>query len=225
MSYITQAQQAIGSGSSTSPSAAFGSLSGTGSLLVAVLAVNSSGGVTPTMTGWTLAASLTGTGGNDVWIYVQPNALAQTTITGSISASHRWIFQIIEYYFAATSSVVNAFVTGTTTASNPVASPSITSTANWYEVVFAFSGNDGTSGSSAWSSPNNGFSIVNQTNNGNPITLCTASNTYLASGTQQCSIAEADSPACNVVGVALLSSGAIVNLPMPDGINVFCSQP
>lgn len=158
----TPVQNATGESNNTnSLAASFSGASTNGNYLVAALNVQTGGG--PTVTppaGWSLAVTVNGTGTRTA-IYYRENAPATTTVTFTLTNNPISATLVIaEYSSVRTSSPLDV------TASNSGSGTSLTTgttgtTAQGSELIIAAVGNT-PGGVNTFSSPLNGFSIVNQ---------------------------------------------------------------
>jgi hypothetical protein len=157
---IVRVQETHGQGNTSTATASFGSASTPGSLLIAVV-IAVSGTTVTTPTSFSSAVTSTTVGQPAVYFFYEPNAPSTTTITTSLSGSTRWVMFVAEYSGVVASTPLDQ--TGSANASTGNASTGNVNIGLAGEIIV---GVIGTTGQNTYSSPTNGFNLVDQDQSG-----------------------------------------------------------
>ena len=179
-------QSVVATGTSTAPAATFGSGTTAGNAIIAKAAWLA-GGSNISTSGFTLDAGQTPAGEPHVAILSNLTATTgTTTVTGALSgASVRWIYCLEEWSgLTALDQTATAIGSG---ASGGTGTTSATTQANEMAAA-AIAVDDGSNGDGEFSAATNGFTILANKTNGNPLGLCTLYKILSSTGAQSTAV-------------------------------------
>ena len=188
-------QSVVAAGTSTAPAATFASGTTAGNAIIAKLAWLTSGG-TFTLSGFATDVTLTSTNPKVAILSNLAATTNTTTVTGSLSGSSvRWIMTLEEWSGLLSSSALDR-TASQTTASGPSGGTGTTSstTQNNEMAAAAIACDDGTAGDGEFSAPTNGFTLLANKTNGNPMGLATLYKVLSTMGAQSTAVDCSTSP-------------------------------
>jgi hypothetical protein len=187
-------QHAVATGTGTAPACSFAGASTAGNLIVAKVAYLSAGGTLSMPAGFGKDVSY-GPASPQVSIWSYPNAPATTTVTGSLSGSSaRWILAVEEWSGLQGALALDQTADATGSGASGSSGTTSATTQAAEMAAAAIAADDGTNGDGEFSSPTNGYTLLENKANGNPLALATLYKVLSATGAQSTAVNCSTSP-------------------------------
>jgi hypothetical protein len=202
-------QHAVATGTGTAPACTFAGATTAGNTVLAKVTWLPLGGSLTMPAGFGQDVALLPGAGPQVSIWSYPGAPPTTTVTGALSGSAaRWILAVEEWSGILSSSPLDQTADATSSGASGTSGTTSATTQADEVAAAAIAADDGTFGDGEFSSPTNGYTLLENKTNGNPLALATLYKVLSATGAQSTSVDCSTSPGYYGVIATYKSAGA-----------------